>query len=214
MTYIRKHIKVVLFDHDDTLVATRRAKWAMHKHIAGNYYNKHLTEDELRLHWGKPLSKMLSLLYGTADIATALEHAHANSTDFPKILHDDTLSTLALIKNSGKKIGVITATTRPNLMYDFKTMRFPSNLFDYTQTEEDTAYHKPDPRVFEPTLNWLKQNKVKTSEVIYVGDGLHDMKAALGAGFDFIGVSTGLITQSEFIKHGVKAINRLSDLHN
>lgn len=54
---IADHIKVVLFDHDDTLVGTISTKWAEHKFIAKKYYQKELTDDEIRLHWGKPLAQ-------------------------------------------------------------------------------------------------------------------------------------------------------------
>ncbi|HSW89009.1 MAG TPA: HAD-IA family hydrolase [Candidatus Saccharimonadales bacterium] len=210
--YIEDTIKVVLFDHDDTLVRTIEAKWAEHKHIAKKYYGKDLTDDELHKHWGKPLSTMIGLLYGTDDLIQAMDYVKITQNDFPKKLHDDTLATLKHLKKASRKIGVITATTRHSFENDLKTLHIPENLFDYTQTEDDTSFHKPDPRVFKPVLLWLKQEGIKPSEVVYVGDGLHDMKAALGAGFEFIGVSTGLVTQSTFKKNGATAILKLSDL--
>jgi phosphoglycolate phosphatase-like HAD superfamily hydrolase len=92
--HIGKHIKAVLFDHDDTLVGTIEAKWAEHKHIAKTYYNKRLTDDEIRQHWGKPLSVMVGLLYGTNDINQAMAHNAATYEDFPKKIQDDTVATL------------------------------------------------------------------------------------------------------------------------
>ncbi len=212
--YIRKTIKVILFDHDDTLVGTIEAKWAEHKYIAKKYYGKDLTDEELHKHWGKPLSIMIGLLYGTDNIVQAMDYVKITQNNFPKKIHDDTLVTLNYLKNAGIKIGVITATTRHSFNNDLKTLHIPEELFDYTQTEDDTSFHKPDPKVFEPVVSWLKQKGIKPSEVMYVGDGLHDMKAALGAGFEFIGVSTGLVTQSTFKNNGATAILKLSDLIN
>lgn len=212
MNHIKSHIKVVLFDHDDTLVGTIEAKWAAHKHIAHTYYDKELSEDEIRQHWGKPLSTLVGLLYGTDDIETALAREMATHNDFPKKLFEDTKAILQQLHKSGKKLGVITATSRRSFSFDLDTMKIPKNIFDYTQTENDTSFHKPDPRVFDPVLKWLESICVKPSEVLYVGDGLHDMKAALGAGFEFIGVTTGLVTQDEFKSSGAVAINRLRDL--
>ncbi|WP_414479912.1 HAD family hydrolase, partial [Pseudomonas aeruginosa] len=77
---------------------------------------------------------------------------------------------------------------------------------DYTQTADDTPFHKPDPRVFEPALTWLETQDVRPEEVYYIGDGLHDMKAALGAGFNFLGVETGLVTAEQFAEHNVISI--------
>ena len=89
---------------------------------------------------------------------------------------------------------------------------FGFNGLKYIQTEDDTIYHKPDPRVFGPTLNRLSENEIKREEVVYVGDGLNDMKAAQGAGLEFIGVGTGLTSLEEFAKHQVRAIPKLSDI--
>jgi phosphoglycolate phosphatase len=210
--HIGKHIKAVFFDHDDTLVGTIEAKWAEHKHIAKTYYNKRLTDDEIRQHWGKPLSVMVGLLYGTNDTDQAMAYNMATHEDFPKKIQDDTVATLRYLHKSGKTLGVITATHSFSLNHDFETLDIPRELFDYIQTEENTSFHKPDPRVFDPAVAWLRQQRIEPNEVAYVGDGLHDMQAALGAGFEFIGITTGLVTQNEFKANGAAAITKLEDL--
>lgn len=212
MSNVGNQVKAVLFDHDDTLVATIAAKWAEHKHIARIYYGKEVTDDELRRHWGKPLSVMMVLLYGTDDIDQAMAYNKAVHMNFPKKLHNDTVATLQALHAAGKKTGVITATNHFSFSYDLEELGISHELFDYVQTEDNTSFHKPDPRVFEPALAWLQQQKIKPAEVVYVGDGLQDMKAALGAGFEFIGVSSGLVTQQEFAANGVTSVTKLSDL--
>lgn len=209
---IHPKIKVVLFDHDDTLVGTIEPKWAHHKHVSRTYYDKELTDDVIREHWGKPFSVLVGLLYGTDDIEQAKAYNRACHEDFPKVLHKDTLETLRHLEESGKLLGIMTATTRHSLTYDLQTLGITEKLFSYIQTEEDTAFHKPDPRVFEPTLSWLKSEGISPAEVVYIGDGLHDMKAAMGAGFEFVGVGTGLVTQKDFADIGVKAVRQLGDL--
>ena len=88
----------------------------------------------------------------------------------------------------------------------------PRQHLDYTQTADDTTYHKPDPRVFEPATAWLAGKNIQPNEVLYVGDGLHDMKAALGAGFSFLGVQTGLVSAADFKAAGAKSIPGIADL--
>lgn len=210
--HIADHIQVVLFDHDDTLVGTIGSKWAQHKHIAKTFYNKDLTDEEIRLHWGKPFTQMICLLYGTDDVEQALAHNVATHKEFEKELFTATLPTLRHLKNIGKKLGIITATSRYSFEHDLAVHKIPKELLDYTQTEDDTGFHKPDPRVFEPTLRWLNSNKLAPEDVLYVGDGLHDMKAALGAGFNFLGVQTGLVGADEFMAAGAKSVEKLSDL--
>ena len=209
---IANHIKAVVFDFDDTLVGTIEAKWAAHKHVAKKYYGKELSDDDIRPHWGVPLRTLVGLLYGDTDLDRAMEREAACNRDFPKVIFDETVATLQAIKQSGKPIAIVTATSRRNLENDLDITGIPRELIDYTQTEDDTSYHKPDPRVFEPTIAWLSSLSIQPSEALYVGDGVHDMKAALGAGFEFIGVATGLVTQDDFRLHGAKSIQTLGQL--
>ena len=205
-------IKAIIFDHDDTLVSSIRAKWLQHKYIARTFYEKTLLDEDIRLHWGKPLTVLIKHLYGTDNIEMAMTYNIATRKDFPKSLFEDTIKTLKNLRKRKMKIGLVTATTQSSLTNDFKTLHISEKLFDYIQTEDDTIYHKPDPRVFGPTLNWLSENEIKREEVVYVGDGLNDMKAAQGAGLEFIGVGTGLTSLEEFAKHQVRAIPKLSDI--
>lgn len=210
--HIGEHIKAVLFDHDDTLVGTIGTKWAQHKYVASKYYGKELTDAEIRLHWGKPLRELVCLLYGTDDVEQAMANNTACHEDFPKELFTESIPTLQQLKAAGKLIGIITATSRFSFEHDLRLHKIPQALLDYTQTADDTPYHKPDPRVFEPASMWLDEQGVSPEEVIYIGDGLHDMKAALGAGFGFIGVETGLVTAQQFAQQDVVSIPTIAEL--
>lgn len=196
--HISENVKAVLFDHDDTLVGTIGTKWEQHKHVAKTFYGKELTDDEIKEHWGKPLEELACLLYGTDDVKLAMDNILATHEAFPKELFAATIPTLRHIKAAGRLIGIVTATSRFSFEHDLTLHEVPRDLIDYTQTADDTPFHKPDPRVFAPALEWLAGQNVEPSEVVYVGDGLHDMKAALGAGFSFIGVETGLVTAEQF----------------
>jgi phosphoglycolate phosphatase-like HAD superfamily hydrolase len=66
--------------------------------------------------------------------------------------------------------------------------------------------------VFDPALKWLSKHHIEAREVLYVADGLHDMTAARGVGFNFLGVETGLITHAKFLEHQVKSVSNISDV--
>jgi phosphoglycolate phosphatase len=210
--HIDKHIKAIFFDHDDTLVGTIGPKWQQHKYVAKTHYGKDLTDDEIKLHWGKPLHELVCLLYGTEDAQQAIANNTASHQDYPKDLFVATIPTLERLKQEGKLVGIITATSRFSFEHDLKHHKVPKKLLDYTQTADDTSFHKPDARVFEPSIAWLGKHGIKPNEVLYVGDGLHDMKAALGAGFSFLGVETGLVTKIEFTQAGALSISSLQNL--
>lgn len=210
--YIGEQIKAVFFDHDDTLVGTIDAKWAHHKQVAHTYYGKVLTDDEISEHWGKPHEELLGILYSTDNKEEAVLRARETHADFPKEIFAATVPTLKHIKAAGKLIGIVTATTRFSFEYDLDLHQVPRELIDYTQTADDTSYHKPDPRVFEPAIDWLKEQQIQADEVMYIGDGLHDMRAAVGAGFSFLGVETGLVTAKQFQAENAKSIPDVGSL--
>lgn len=212
MQHIGDHIKAVFFDHDDTLVGTIGPKWEHHKYVAREHYSKDLTDDEIRAHWGKPFRELLCLIYETQDADEAMANNVASQDLYPKELFTASIPALRHLKEIGKLTGIITATTRHNFEKDLLTHNIPRELLDYTQTADDTHVHKPDPKVFKPAIAWLEMQGISPSEVLYIGDGLHDMKAALGAGFSFIGVETGLVTAEQFISAGAFSISSIGEL--
>jgi HAD superfamily hydrolase (TIGR01549 family) len=212
MKYVNNHIKVVLFDHDDTLVGTIGSKWDEHKFIAKKYYNKTITDNDIKAHWGKPFAEMICLLYDTDDAEQAIDYNLKHHTEFEKTLFSATVPVLRHLKERGMKLGIITATTRISFEHDLELHEIPKDLLSYTQTSEETQFHKPDPRVFEPVLKWLDEEEISSDEVLYIGDGLHDMKAAVGAGFNFLGVQTGLVSAEEFASVNAQSITSISDM--
>jgi len=211
---IPDNIQAIFFDHDDTLVNTIGTKWAQHKYIARRFYDRELSDDDIREHWGKPLDVMIGLLYGTDDLQDAMQNVLATRDRFEKELFEFTMPTLRMLKLGGYALGVITATSSDSFNHDLEYHNVGIELFDYVQTSEDTKFHKPDPRVFVPAVSWLSDNSIKPENVLYVGDGLHDMKAAKDAGFVFFGVETGLVSAEEFAANGAKSVKNVGKLVN
>ncbi len=212
MNHVAEHIKAVFFDHDDTLVNTIEPIWKLHKHVAREHYGRNLTDKELGEHWGKPLRQMICLLYGTDDPETAITHIARYHQTYLKEFFDTTIPVLARLHKEKKLIGVVTATSKQYLENDLDRHKGAREFIDYTQAEDDTQFYKPDPRVFKPALKWLAARNVKPKEVLYIGDSFLDAQAALKAGFNFLGVETGLVTHDQFEKEGVASIPDLSNL--
>jgi phosphoglycolate phosphatase-like HAD superfamily hydrolase len=204
--------KIILFDHDDTLVSSFLQKWRQHRYIAKEFYDIELTDDDLRHHWGKPMSQLFKALYLTDNIDMAMSYTLATREMFPKKIFPHTIRVLNDLKTRGFTLGIVTATSSINLKHDLEKFKFPKKLFEYVQTEDDTLFHKPDPRVFEPVYQWIQQNKTAPSQVLYVGDHVRDMSAALGADFHFIAVTTGSSSKTEFVRRGIVTIDSLEEL--
>jgi phosphoglycolate phosphatase len=206
-------IKAVIFDHDDTLVGTIGSKFAEHKFIAKEYYGKDLSDEDIKKHWGKPLHEMICLLYETDDVDQAMAYNVKHHNEYPKPIFPETVAALKRIKAQGKLTGVVTATSRYSFNHDIHNHKI-ADLLDFTQTADDTEYHKPDKRVFDPLIKWLKDRSVKPNETLYVGDAFRDAEAAIGAGFNFLGVETGLVTAEQFTAEGYKSIPNLKNFAN
>lgn len=210
--YIDEGIRAVFFDYDDTLVKTIGPKWKQHKCVARTFYNKELTDDELRIHWGKPLNELVCALYDTDDAELALANNYACNEKYPTELFTATVPTLRRLREEGKLVGVITAINRVSFERDLELHRVPIELLAYTQTADDTQYHKPNPKVFDRARVWLSKREIQPERVLYVGDSLRDMRAAVGAGFNFVGVETGLVAAEEFMAADAVSIPSIAGL--
>lgn len=210
--YVTDEIKAVVFDFDDTLIGTHRAIWDLHRHIAKTYYDIELDDETLMRHWGRPLHELASNYYGTEDTEAAIAWMVHHQKDFPKEKFEYTESVLMRLKLGNKVLGLVSATTRQILKKDAEIAGIPLDIIDYIQTGEDTEVHKPDPGVFAPMLRYMYEREILPHEIIYVGDGIHDMRAAHGANIKFLGVETGLVAADEFAQFNASSIPDASRL--
>jgi HAD superfamily hydrolase (TIGR01549 family) len=209
-SHVTDDIKAVFFDFDDTLVGTRLPIWDMHRHIAKTYYDIDLSDEKLLEHWGQPIDVLAQHYYQTDDIRKGTNYIMLENANFPKTQFKYTVPILKKLRQAGKKIGIVTASHLDILKLDFINTDFDGKLVDYIQTADDTVVHKPNPAVFDPMIAWSKAHGIKPREILYIGDGLHDMLAAKGAGLHFIGVTTGLTTAADFEANGIESIADLS----
>lgn len=204
-------IKAVLLDADDTQWNTIGTQWQKHIHIAAAHYGKTLTEDEIRGHYGEPLEEYLCNLYGTTDAKRAVDLSMRYRRTFPKELFPWTVPTLTHLRAAALVVGTITKSTRAGFSDDLTTLGITPDLYDYTQTADESAHQKPDPRVFSPALQWLREEKgILPEQVLYVGDSYDDMKAA--ANVHFVGVETGLVDAEGFQQASALSIPHLGHL--
>lgn len=207
-----KH-KVVAFDFDDTLVATIKNVWRQHKHVALTEFGLEISDDDLRRVWGRPFDEMVPDLYGHP-FATVEPYLLKAKPDFPKELFPESKKLLSGMKAAGKVVALVTSTNTRSLAQDFVHSAIEDDTFDHVFTIDDTEYRKPDKRVFDPLLT----HGYKPEEVIYIGDAPTDFYAARDAGFDFIGVATGLVSVEGFQKlegwqaAGAIAINSIAEI--
>lgn len=208
----KKHL-VVAFDFDDTLVATIKNVWQQHKYVALTEFGITITDDDMRRVWGRPFNKMVEDLYGHP-FADVEPHLMREKPNYPKEIFPDSKRLLEDLRAAGKVVALVTSTSTRSLMQDFVHNSIANNTFDHIFTIDDCEYHKPDKRVFDSLL----AKGYKTKEIIYIGDASTDFYAARDAGFDFIGVGTGLMKSSDFEKlegwekSGATSVSSIADI--
>ncbi len=187
----------VIFDMDDTLLATREVKWAHHRQVARDHYGIELTDEVLGRHWGEPFDQMIGHLYqhsASVDQMRAANQASAHL--FPKQAIPGAVDVVTHLLDRGLTVGVLTSMNTANALVDLSRCGFPMNLLAFVQGADETPHHKPDPRVFTPALETL--HAMGSTEVTHVGDALIDERAAVGAGLRFVAVTTGLFAAEAF----------------
>jgi len=200
-------IKVVIFDFDDTLAESRIKKWAQHKHVAKKFYGIDLVDDEIRKHWGKPMHILVSELYKNRDTLENMREAlHSTKEDFYKELYPGALDIIENLISRDIKVGILSASDKRSLDYELGRLNFPIEKLFLMQGADDSMVHKPDPGVFSDVLEKLENEGIEKQKVVYVGDSLDDIRAAHGAGINFIAVTTGLYSKEDFEKEGAKHI--------
>jgi HAD superfamily hydrolase (TIGR01549 family) len=110
------------------------------------------------------------------------------------------------------RVGIVTASTQSLVLEDLQRLNFPIDDFFAIQTAEDTSFHKPDPRVFDPILTKLKAEAIEKEDVLYIGDGIRDYQAAKDAGISFLGITHGTTTKDEFAKCGTVAFDSFIEI--
>ncbi|OGK63012.1 hypothetical protein A2334_01495 [Candidatus Roizmanbacteria bacterium RIFOXYB2_FULL_38_10] len=210
--YISKY-KAIIFDFDETLVASYKVKWAQHQETAKRFYGVHLTEEKIRKYWGMPFEPMISIFYEHKDAAeNMMKNYHSLDKLYHKKPYKDAISVLDFLHTKSYWLGLVTSMTKESVIQDMQESEMPYKNFDYIQGSKDSDHHKPDPRVFDYLIRKLERINIKRDETLYVGDDIRDMQAAMGAGLAFVAIPNGLTSKEEFMNNKAICIDTLSDL--
>ncbi len=207
-------IKAIIFDLDDTLIQTSKAKYSAIKHAAKTFYDLEINDQEIKSHWGKPFELFMKDLFGGIDeTEKIISNYYSIRNDFPTPSYPGTHEALAKLKNSFQ-LGIVTAATRHMTIEDLGIAKLDHTIFDYIQTSEDTNSHKPDPKVFLPIVAKFQDRGIANTELLYVGDSLNDYYAASGAQIKFVGIADRTTPRDDFHINKVKVIKEIEELES
>ena len=205
-------IKAVLFDFDDTLVITKVVRYEALKEAGRKYYDLDIKDEDIDKHWGKPLYTMLCGVYNN------LESQEKLYLNYKSILgyypFKPIKNTSKVIADLSKKyyLGIISSNNKELMSSGFNDVKLDPGLFNSIQSSDDTTFHKPDPEVFKPTLEKLKNRGVGKLEIIYIGDALDDFIAASNAGIHFCGIANRTVNENVFIQKNIPYIGNINSL--
>ena len=121
--------------------------------------------------------------------------------DTPMPLFDDTEALLKLLQSQQRLLAVATGKARAGLEHVFEESQVGHYFHDSICSDE--ALSKPNPSM----LNMLLQRlNVKPEQALMIGDSIHDLKMAVNAGVDSIGVTLGVADRATLAQYQPKHI--------
>ncbi len=128
----------------------------------------------------------------------AILDKHEASVTKQVTLMEDTVEVINGIKDLGLKTAILTNNGRGSVNAILKQVEL-GGLFDVIQTRHESPRAKPFP---DGLLKIVARLDVERNEAIYVGDAGIDAVAAMRAGIEFWGVTTGEIDRESLLGAG------------
>lgn len=179
-------IQTVLFDLDGTLINSNELIHLSFEHTMKTY-GFTFTLDEMRAFNGPPLWDTFNKLnpgLEEAMITTYRDH-NLEIHDEYVTLFPNVIETIEQLKNSGIKLGIVTAKMRNSVTHGLSFTRLDEYI-DTVVTVDDVTHSKPHP---ESVIKAMSLLNGKASSTIMVGDNSHDILAGQRAGVRTAGVT-------------------------
>lgn len=181
--------KYIFFDFDGTLADTEEVNFVIYQKLAEKYNLRSITLDELG-HLKKMSAKEL------------MEYIELKKRYLPfmlkrgkklltqdirnvKLCKPDIFDTIKQIKSMGIKVAIITTNSKTNVKMFLEEQKV--EYFDFIASS--TMFGKES-----KMKKIMRKEKLKNSEVLYVGDEIRDIHAANRAGIDVASVGWGYNT--------------------
>jgi phosphoglycolate phosphatase len=194
--------RAVLFDLDDTLIASTPAFFATLRRTARELGLAEPDDERLRVEHTSWEERIASLFPGTS-VEGFDAHYHGLVEQIPFEAIPGAVAALHALRPL--PLGIV--TNRGRRLCDLRMQQggVPATMFEFVLTVEDLPAPKPDPAALVPALERLAERLpgLAPEEVCYVGDRVLDAQAAAGAGVAFVAVLTGTESAASFAACGV-----------
>jgi HAD superfamily hydrolase (TIGR01549 family) len=175
--------RAVLFDLDGTLLNSIDGIIACFELVLAEYQPGHkFTRHDMIMKIGEPVPKqMLEFSGGRIELVEPMVKKYRalmseRLATFP--LYEGTRDALLALKKDGYLTGLVTSKSRGPT--EISLVQHDMHLLlDVIVTADDTLIHKP---LAEPLHFAAKKIGVATSDILYIGDSIHDINCAHAAG--------------------------------
>ncbi len=173
--------RCIIFDVDGTLTATGRLIFDSFNHIAERYKGRRFSEAEIIKMFGPPEEIALLSIVSESQAEEAMtEYLKFYRSHHGELahLHPGMREVLEYVKLRGLKLAIFTGKGTSTTRISLEELKI-DGFFDYIVTGNDVLEHKPSP---EGILKILKHFNFAPDEVLMIGDGVSDVRAAHDAG--------------------------------
>lgn len=195
-------IKAIIFDFDDTLIATIKGAYEKHMVVGRKLGMPKVSRRRFLECWGPPWQKLLPMLWDDvsySDFKKTYINMFEKHSKYTMI--KGARQTLEKLAKKGYPLYILTSRDKTTLAKVMKYLNLNSHFIGIHAMEHG-KFHKPDPRVF---TGFLRKHKLKAKECLYIGDLTIDYQAASNAGLQHVSVTTGSHNKAKFLKEGIKS---------
>ena len=194
-------IKLVAVDFDNTLCMTEAGTYKLESDVCLAMGFPMMDREVHKKTSGMILHESMKLRMPGIDIDEFVARLHAEQPKYVASgildkIDSKNIETLRRLKKAGVSIVILSSRSKIELLHMMEIKHPLSKLIDDFYYYENTTFHKPDPRVFDPMI---QKYKFKRSEIVYIGDTVSDVVATKEASIHFIAsLECGLRTKSDF----------------
>jgi phosphoglycolate phosphatase-like HAD superfamily hydrolase len=192
---------VVIFDCDDTILATARSRWAVLISTAERF-GVTLTKEKIRAAWGLPFDQLIRTIVPGISFAQYVDAYRKAMRDTLPEITEGAVNLLTELKSMNVLMPIVTSSSKELTIQDLDALDL-THYFSDVYGQEQTKFHKPDPRVLDGVIRDLHDRGYAISDVVFVGDSVRDYRVAAGNDLDFIAVLSGLEERQDFIDAGL-----------
>ena len=201
---------VVIFDCDDTILATAASRWQVLITTASDF-GVTLNDGTIRKFWGLPFDELIRSIVPTIDSGEFVAAYRCSMQQTPPSPTKGAIELLEKLAHKDVVMEMVTSSSRDLIVQDLNQLDL-TKYFDNIYGQEQTRFHKPDPRVLGVVVEALKRRELDIRETVFIGDSVRDYLAASGNDIEFIAVLSGLESRNDFAKAGIASNRIIEDL--